>query len=55
MFCLSYYCLCLLFNKIGEEDKTVSAWRKGGWGEGGAMEGGRESEMAQTIYARMNK
>jgi hypothetical protein len=20
--CLSYYCLCLLFNKIGEEDRT---------------------------------
>jgi hypothetical protein len=24
--CLSY-CLCLLFNKIGEEDRTGSAWK----------------------------
>jgi hypothetical protein len=25
--CLSYYCLCLLFNKIGEEGRTGSAWK----------------------------
>jgi hypothetical protein len=24
---LSYYCLCLLFNKIGEEYRTGSAWK----------------------------
>jgi hypothetical protein len=34
MLCLSYYLLCFLFNKIGEEDKTGSAWKLqagGGW------------------------
>jgi hypothetical protein len=30
MLCLSYYCLCLFFNKIGQEGKTGSAWKKGG-------------------------
>jgi hypothetical protein len=29
MLCLSYYCLCVLFNKVGEEGKTGSA-SKGG-------------------------
>jgi hypothetical protein len=34
--CLSYYCLWLLFNKIGEEGRTASAWKQGRWdGEGG--------------------
>jgi hypothetical protein len=32
ILCLSYYCLCILFNKIGEEGRTGSAW-KGGDGE----------------------
>jgi hypothetical protein len=27
---LSYYCLCLLFNKIGEKDRTGSTWKQGG-------------------------
>jgi hypothetical protein len=27
MLCLSYYCLCLLFNKIGEEGRTGSPWK----------------------------
>jgi hypothetical protein len=27
MLCLSYYCLCLLFNKIGEEGRTGSVWK----------------------------
>jgi hypothetical protein len=27
MLCLSYYCLCLLINKIGEEGRTGSAWK----------------------------
>jgi hypothetical protein len=42
--CLSYYCLCLLFNKIGEEGRTGSAWKQGGLrgeGEGEAGAGGR--------------
>jgi hypothetical protein len=33
MLCLSYYLLCFLFNKIGEEDGGIcSAWKRG-WGE----------------------
>jgi hypothetical protein len=32
--CLSYYFLCLLFNKIGEEGRTGSAWNKGIGGRG---------------------
>jgi hypothetical protein len=38
--CLSYYCLCLLFNKIREKGRTSSAWKRGGgrrwrgWGLG---------------------
>jgi hypothetical protein len=35
MLCLSYYPLCFLFNKIGEEGRTCSAWKLGGWGERG--------------------
>jgi hypothetical protein len=27
MLRLSYYCLCLLFNKMGEEGRTGSAWK----------------------------
>jgi hypothetical protein len=53
MLCLSDYHLCLLFNKIGEEGRTGSAWKWGGWG-GRGRRGGRR-EMAQTMYAHMNK
>jgi hypothetical protein len=35
MLCLSYYCLCLLFNKIGEEAR----------GSAGSEVGGREREV----------
>jgi hypothetical protein len=52
--CLSYYYLCLLFNKIGKKGqnrfclKVWGVWRRGKeWGMGG--------EMAQTMYAHMNK
>jgi hypothetical protein len=38
MLCLSYCYLCLLFNKIGEERRTGSAWKGGRWEE---MEGVR--------------
>jgi hypothetical protein len=27
MVCLSYYCLCLLFNIIGEKGRKGSAWK----------------------------
>jgi hypothetical protein len=30
VLCVSYYFLCFLYNKIGEEDRIGSAWR---WGE----------------------
>jgi hypothetical protein len=55
MLYLSYYCLCLLFNKIREEGRTVSAWKRGrGCGrEGGSR--GQGGEMIQTMYAHMNK
>jgi hypothetical protein len=52
MLSLSYYCLCLLFNKIGEEGRTVSAWKREGWGRRGREQG---EEMAQTMYAHINK
>jgi hypothetical protein len=37
--CFSYYCLCLLFNKIGEEGRTGSAWKQGGWEKEGGGKG----------------
>jgi hypothetical protein len=40
MLCLSYYCLCLLVNKIGEEAEQVLPGSEGVRVEGGA-EGGR--------------
>jgi hypothetical protein len=52
MLCLSYYHLCLLFNKIGEEGRTGSAWKRGGWGKGGQGQG---EEMTQIMYTHMNK
>jgi hypothetical protein len=54
VLCLSHYCLCLLFNKLGEVGRTDSAWKRGGWvgDRGGWVQGG---EMALTIYAHMNK
>jgi hypothetical protein len=52
MLCLSYYLLCFLFNKIGEEGRIDSAWKCGGGAqrEGAAGQGG---EMAQTMHAHM--
>jgi hypothetical protein len=45
MLCLSYYCLCLLFNKIGKQGELRG--KGGGRGPGG--------EMAQTMCAHTNK
>jgi hypothetical protein len=54
MLYLSYYCLCLLFSKTGEEGRKGSAWKQGEWGREGR--GGEQGgEMAQTMYAHMNK
>jgi hypothetical protein len=46
MLCLSYYLLCFLFNKNGEEGRTGSDWKQGGE---------REGAGAQTMYAHVNK
>jgi hypothetical protein len=48
MLCLSYHCLCLLFNKIEEECRTGSTLKQGEWGE-------QVREMAQTMYANMKE
>jgi hypothetical protein len=49
MLCLSYYCLCLLFNQIGEKAEQVLPGSKGDSGE---REGGRGqgAEMAQCMH-----
>jgi hypothetical protein len=54
MLCLSYYLLCFLFKKTGEEGRTGSAWKRGEEVE--EVRGGRqEGEMAQTMYTHRNK
>jgi hypothetical protein len=56
MLCLSYYFLCFLFNKIGEESRKGSAWKRGwGWGVREKGSRGQGGEMAQTMYSHMNK
>jgi hypothetical protein len=52
MLGLSYCLLCFLFNKIGKQSKTDSAWkwvgvRGEGWGKG--------KRWAQTMYTQMSK
>jgi hypothetical protein len=51
MLCLSYYLLCFLFNKIVEKGEQVLPGSDVAGGEGGEQGG----EMAQTIYAHINK
>jgi hypothetical protein len=53
MLFLSYYCLCLLFNKIREEGRTGSAWKQG-WSGGKGGGGGQGEEMTQTMYVHIN-
>jgi hypothetical protein len=49
--CLSYYLLCFLFNKIGEEGRTGSAWKQGlGWGEVEQETGGRDGPNNVYTY-----
>jgi hypothetical protein len=58
MLCLSYCCLCLVFNKVGEEGRTGSAWKQGGGvgrGRGWRKGWGAGERSAQTTYAHMNK
>jgi hypothetical protein len=54
MLCLSYYCSCLLFNKIGEKGRTASAWKPRGWVEKERV-GRRGGETAPTMYTHINK
>jgi hypothetical protein len=54
MLCLSYYCLCLLFDKIKDKGRTGSAWKRGGWW-GEKESEGQGGEIAQTMYPHMNK
>jgi uncharacterized membrane protein YgcG len=49
MLCLSYH-LCLLFNKIGEEGRTGSAWKRGGGGEREGAGGSRERWPKQCMH-----
>jgi hypothetical protein len=45
MLCLSYYCLCLLFNKIGEQEgRTGSAWKRGEWWGREGLQGRGEND-----------
>jgi hypothetical protein len=51
MLCLSYYLLCLLFNKIGKKGRTGSACKRGEWGgERGVGPGGREGPNNLCTY-----
>jgi hypothetical protein len=53
---LYYYCLCLLFNKIGEKGRTGSAWKRGGGGKRvGAGGEGRNCTNNICTYEYMNK
>jgi hypothetical protein len=54
MLCLSYYCLYSFFNKIRDKAEQILPRSEGWWrGEGGGT--GQWGEMAQTMYAHMNK
>jgi NAD-dependent SIR2 family protein deacetylase len=57
MLCLSYYCLCLLFNKIGENGGAGSAWKSGWWGRRMREQGawGRNDPNNVCTYEYMNK
>jgi hypothetical protein len=45
--CLSYYLLCFLFNKIGEQEGRTGSALKGRWEERGG------GEVAETIYTHV--
>jgi hypothetical protein len=56
MLCLSYYCLYLLFNKIGEKGRTGSACKQGGFGgEEGDGGRGRTDPKSVCTCEYMNK
>jgi hypothetical protein len=50
MLCLSYYHLHFLYNKMGEEERTGSSWKQGGWGEREEVEGRGERWPKQCMH-----
>jgi hypothetical protein len=53
---MSYYLLCFLFNKIGEEGRTGSACKRGGLvGMGGWEPGWRDGPNNAYTYEQMYK
>jgi hypothetical protein len=57
MLCLSYYLLCFLFNKIGEEGITGSVCleARGVRGMGGEAGGRKERWLKQCMHIRINE
>jgi hypothetical protein len=61
MLCLSYYCLCFLFNKIRDKGRAGSAWKgvdEGEWVRGRGKEQGegrRNGSNSVCTCDKMNK
>jgi hypothetical protein len=53
--CLPYCSLCLLFNKIGEEGKKGSAWKRGGGRKWEGAGGSGEKWPKQCMHIRINE
>jgi hypothetical protein len=54
MLCLSYYCLCFLFNEIRDKGQNRFCLEGRSMGERG-RKWGQGGEMPQTINAHVNK
>jgi hypothetical protein len=54
MLYISYYCYDFSSSKLVIRTEQVVPGSKGGW-EGGEGSGGQGGEMAQTMYAHVNK
>jgi hypothetical protein len=52
MVCFSYYLLCFLINKIGEEGRTGTAWKQG---VGGSKEMGRGGMYTHVSKCKNDK
>jgi hypothetical protein len=55
MLCLSYYCYVFSSTKLEKRAEQVLSGSEGRWGDREGMGEGAEGEMAQTMYAHMNK
>jgi hypothetical protein len=53
--CLSYYCLCLLFNKFGEKARTGSSSERGGGEERERAGSWREKWPNVCTYEKFQK